>query len=181
VRALEYSRLILLRFVPAQRPGERESLSLLFKMNVLFEGYIGILTWRAARKRGWRASLQSSKRFWERRTIRPDIILDTPNGRIILDTKWKVLRTAAPSVEDVRQMYAYNRFFHADRAVLLYPQVYDLPNRSGSYRGPDNGLSCELLFVPLFENDVLLSSLGEQILDRIGMSEVPEFTGQERL
>lgn len=163
-RALEYSRLILLRFVPAQRPGERESLSLLFKMNDLFEGYIGTLTRRAARKHGWHASLQSSKRFWERRTIRPDIILDTPNGRIILDTKWKVLRTAAPSVEDVRQMYAYNRFFKADRAYLVYPQVYDHPNRIGLYHDPDHKLSCGLFFVPLFEDGLLMSSVGEMLI-----------------
>lgn len=163
-RALEYSRLILLRFVPAQRPGDRESLSLLFKMNDLFEGFIGTLVRRAACRRGWRASLQSSKRFWERQTIRPDIILETPRGRLILDTKWKVLRTAVPSVEDVRQMYAYNRFFHADRALLIYPQVYDLPNRTGLYHDPEHELSCGLFFVPLFENGTLISSLGESIL-----------------
>ena len=178
-QALEYARLILLSLCPAQRPGESESLALLFRMNDLFEGYVGKLVRRAARARGWNASLQSSTRFWERQSIRPDIVLEMPHKRVILDTKWKVLRTAAPSIEDVRQMYAYNRFFHADRAVLIYPQVYDLPNRSGSYRGPDYGLSCELFFVPLFENCGLIPSLGEKILDFIGASEVPEFTGQE--
>lgn len=178
-QALEYARLILMSLCPAQQPGESESLALLFKMNDLFEGYVGKLVRRAARKRGWDASLQSSTRFWERQTIRPDIVLEMPHRRVILDTKWKVLRTAAPSIEDVRQMYAYNKFFDADRAVLIYPQVYYLPNRSGSYHGPDHGLSCELLFVSLFENGGLIPSLGEQILNRIGASEVPEFTGQE--
>jgi 5-methylcytosine-specific restriction enzyme subunit McrC len=178
-QALEYARLILLSLCPAQRPGESESLALLFRMNDLFEGYVGKLVRRAAQARGWNASLQSSTRFWERQTIRPDIVLELPQRRVILDTKWKVLRTATPSIEDVRQMYAYNRFFDADRAVLIYPQVYDLPNRSGSYHGPDHGLSCELFFVPLFENGGLIPSLGEQIICRIGRSEVPEFTGQK--
>jgi 5-methylcytosine-specific restriction enzyme subunit McrC len=178
-QALEYARLILLSLSPAQRPGQSDSLALLFKMNDLFEGYVGKLVRRAARSRGWNALLQSSTRFWERQTIRPDIVLEMPQKRVILDTKWKVLRTATPSIEDVRQMYAYNRFFHADRAVLLYPQVYNLSNRSGSYRGPDHGLSCELFFVPLFENGGLIPALGEQILDHIGMSKVLEFTGQE--
>ena len=180
-QALEFARLILLSLCPAQWPGENDSIALLFKMNDLFEGYVGKLVRRAARLRGWNALLQSSTRFWDRQTIRPDIVLEMPQKRVILDTKWKVLRATTPSVEDVRQMYAYNRFFHADRAVLLYPQVYDLPNHSGSYHGPDHGLSCELFFVPLFENDVLIPSLGEQILERIVGTEVLEFTVQGTL
>jgi|GEM_PF-2373256 len=167
VRAMEYARLILLHFSPAQIPGERESLALLFKMNDLFESYVGKLVHHAARLRGWKVYLQNSKRFWERQTIRPDIIIETPQSKLILDTKWKVLKTPVPSVEDVRQMYAYNRFFHADRAMLVYPQVYNLSNRTGVYHAPDHELSCGLLFVSLFEDEVLTPALGEKILNYV--------------
>ncbi len=39
----------------------------------------------------------------------------------VLDTKWKLSGSASASMEDLRQMYAYNRFWKAEKAMLLYP------------------------------------------------------------
>jgi hypothetical protein len=37
----------------------------------------------------------------------------------------------------------------------------------GRYRGQDEGLSCGLMFVSLFNGDVLARDLGDRVLDRI--------------
>ena len=140
----------MLGLSPIQRPGETLALTLLFAMNDLFEAYIGALVVRAARQRGWKARLQSSLPFWEKITIRPDIVIEADGRRIILDTKWKVLSSPRPGMDDLRQMYAYNRFFAAERAFLVYPEVNGLGDHQGCYHDPDRHLGCGLLFVSLF-------------------------------
>ncbi|HAX37596.1 MAG: hypothetical protein A2Y37_05170 [Spirochaetes bacterium GWB1_60_80] len=162
--AMDFARLILLGQSPIQRPGETQALTLLFAMNDLFETYIGALMLRAARQRGWKARLQSSLPFWEDLPIRPDIVLEADGRCIILDTKWKVLSTRRPGMDDLRQMYAYNRFFAAEQAYLVYPDVNGLGDRQGHYRDPDRPLQCGLIFVSLFDGDKLASDAGERLL-----------------
>lgn len=169
--AVNLARLILLGLAPEQRQGEENTLSLLFGMNELFESYVGTLVRRAARRRGGDAELQPPRRFWERRTVRPDIVVSLGGCKIVLDTKWKVLQSPYPSVEDVRQMYVYNRYFDAARSYLVYPQVYGLPDREGRYRVPDGDLRCGLMFISLFEGDILDGTIGDKVLERIGRNE----------
>jgi 5-methylcytosine-specific restriction enzyme subunit McrC len=39
----------------------------------------------------------------------------------VIDTKWKQPKNNAASVNDLRQMYAYSRFWKSTKAMLLYP------------------------------------------------------------
>lgn len=167
--AMDFARHILLGLSPIQREGETPALALLFAMNDLFESYLGSLVAKAARKRGWTAWLQSSLPFWESNTIRPDIVLEGNGRRIILDTKWKVLPTPVPGMEDLRQMYVYERFFDAETAYLVYPEVHGLGFREGRYRDPDRRLRCGLLFVDLFAGEKLATDIGERLLDRLSI------------
>jgi 5-methylcytosine-specific restriction enzyme subunit McrC len=162
--AMDLARLILLGFSSTPTEGSTQSLALLFTMHELFERYIRVLVGRAARHRGIEARLQSSKKFWRGIALRPDILLDDGQNRVVLDTKWKVLRSALPDPADLRQMYAYCRFFEAGQSFLVYPRVYDIDGAAASFRSPDDQISCGLVFVDLFEGDHLRKDVGEVLV-----------------
>jgi 5-methylcytosine-specific restriction enzyme subunit McrC len=100
-------------------------IALLFDMNVLWEEYV----LRSLKKYafnnpqdGWEVSGQESKMFYgSHRTIRPDIVLRKGSDTFIIDTKWKRPTNKVASIEDLRQMYAYARFWKTNKLVLLYP------------------------------------------------------------
>jgi len=162
--AIDMARMILLGFSPLQSHGGSPTLALLFQMNMLFESYIGTMVQRSARTSGWSVSLQISTRFWDRRTIRPDILMRKNGRTVVLDTKWKVLTTSSPSIDDVRQLYVYNRYFNAKEAWLVYPSVYGVQDHLGSYRSPDADLQCGLAFIDLFSGENLSKTIGASIL-----------------
>jgi 5-methylcytosine-specific restriction enzyme subunit McrC len=166
-KALDIARLILLGYAPAERAGEIDTLALLFDMSALFEAFVGIMVRRAARAKGWSVRLQASTRFWGSRTVRPDIVVGTPSGCFVLDTKWKVLKSPAPSDADLRQMYVYNKYFHSATALLVYPEVYEVPGQIFPFRRPDDVLSCGVAFVPLFHQGKLSRTIGVRLVDII--------------
>lgn len=83
-----------------------------------------------------------------------------------MDTKWKVLKEAKPSDDDLKQRYAYHHYLCAKCTYLLYPNVYKLNPRKGSYHIPkDGGFQCEVRFVDVLGADGKLNeSVGEEIL-----------------
>jgi 5-methylcytosine-specific restriction endonuclease McrBC regulatory subunit McrC len=55
--------------------------------------------------------------------VRPDIVLRKGEETLILDTKWKVVRSEEDiSDDDLRQMKEYSADY-GGKAVLLYPRV----------------------------------------------------------
>lgn len=121
-KALEISQLILLHFHPNLSKGKKDVLALMFDMNLLWEKFILISLKKTS---GLKVFGQNSKYFWKpiggsRRTIRPDIRIRFNEKNYILDTKWKNVE-GKPSIEDVRQMYAYHMYFEAIKVALLYP------------------------------------------------------------
>ena len=101
-------------------------------MNVLYEEYI----FRQLKKLETTDLIvkrQTAKPFRQRRSIKPDILLHFNNKNYVLDTKWKVLKTNSPSIEDLKQLYIYCQYFNAEQGLLLYPKIYDLKNDSLRY------------------------------------------------
>lgn len=109
--------------------GEALGFSLLFPMAELFERFVGKLLRSAA---PWPVSLQ------ERRhsaladdtgplfALQPDVIIRSPSGPIVLDTKWKALsanddKKLGVVQGDVYQILVYGQAYDAERLVLLYP------------------------------------------------------------
>ncbi|MEP0862610.1 MAG: restriction endonuclease [Ignavibacterium sp.] len=176
-RAILISKMILMNYSPDIVGGQYNILSLLFDMNEVFERYVYYILKDAASEFEYRdvqIKGQVSRKFWNHKTIRPDIIVDLNNGgqadRIIIDTKWKVLKQPYPSDTDLKQMYAYNLHFGAKRSFLLYPKVYDNEYYSGSFyisegvKGEFENHQCNLYFLDMFDGNSLKKDLGKIIL-----------------
>lgn len=122
-KALEIAQLILLRYHPDLSNGRKNVLALMFGMNDLWEQFV--LQSLRKLKGDYKIHGQRIKYFWKpeggsRRSIRPDITIQKGTANYVLDTKWKVVRNK-PSIEDIRQMYAYHHYLEATKVALLYP------------------------------------------------------------
>lgn len=125
-KALSIAKLLLLNYHPDLNKGNKHVLALMFDMNLLWEQFVLV---SLKKSKSFKVTGQNSKGFWKpqngrTRTIRPDIKLLNDKGTFILDTKWKIVHTK-PSIEDVRQMYAYHHYFAAEKVALLYPGEHD--------------------------------------------------------
>lgn len=120
--ALGLAKLILLNFSPDLRRGEDDVLAILFDMNVLWERFIYRILQRGLGESGFKVSYQNAKKFWNTRLVKPDLVLETPQGEeVVIDTKWKLIRDGRPSDADLKQMFVYNLYWKTDRSILLYP------------------------------------------------------------
>ena len=118
--------------------GAADGFALLFPMHELFEKFVGRCLKRALApravhlQRGGRYAL--SDRLFE---TRPDIVAETLEGSIVLDTKWKELKrgdSLGVAKDDVYQMIAYAHAWGATRLILLYPWRKEAADRDGRPR-----------------------------------------------
>ena len=112
--------------------GRAYGFALVFPMNDLFEAYIGRKLHQALAPT--RVRLQDRKHYALRHSaggggafaLRPDIVVETANGTVVIDTKWKRLdpnngANHGVSQSDVYQMLAYAHAYDAHRLILIYP------------------------------------------------------------
>lgn len=168
---LEISRLILLNFSPDIRSGRHHLFALLFDMNQLFEEYV-FRRLKVLENDNLKVQRQTAKPFWQRRMIRPDLLLQIGDKKYVLDTKWKVLNKIAPSMEDLRQLYIYCQYFHAEQGVLIYPNVHQLENKKAIPFQPIEEerftVKGQILFSAILEESGGLNKkIGQDILDVI--------------
>jgi 5-methylcytosine-specific restriction enzyme subunit McrC len=172
--ALELARLIILNYSPDISSGKEKMISLLFDMNVLWEEYILKQLQKACYGSDIEVSSQESKSFWGSNSLKPDVVLRKGSQTFIIDTKWKRPNKSSASVNDLRQMYAYCRFWNAEKALLLYPGDAK-GNHFKSYLTDDYGLDeeenhsqikhqCKMGFVSVLEGEELDENLGEKVL-----------------
>ncbi len=134
--ALELARLIILNYSPDISSGKEKMLSLLFNMNELWETYILKQLQKVGIEKDVEVSGQESKSFWGNNSLKPDVVLRKGGKTFIIDTKWKRPNKSSASVSDLRQMYAYCRFWDAEKAMLLYPGNFS-ENKFKSYLTDD--------------------------------------------
>ena len=170
-RALELAKLIILNYSPDINHGQQKMIALLFDMNELWEEYV----LRALKKHAQKhpeemlgVTGQESKTFYgSHRTIRPDIVLKKGDETIIIDTKWKRPTNKAASIEDLRQMYAYARFWKTNKVVLLYPgEYYDSGYKSypNPYDDKVDFHQCKIAMVSVLKDEMLSENLAEDVL-----------------
>lgn len=179
LKAIELARIILMNFHPDFKGGKNNILAIMVDMNELWENYIYFVLRRASHRKGVIVFAQQWENFWKPdnghyRTIRPDIVIeDKANGKlVVLDTKWKY--QSKPSVEDVRQMYAYGHYFNASETYLVYPDQLGndkVTVTTGKFHVPAvvkmPNQRCGIMKVDLIVSDKLNRDIGNNILTRI--------------
>ena len=118
-----------------------------------------------------KVSRQESKKFWgSYKTIRPDIVLKKNNMTYVIDTKWKQPKNNSASINDLRQMYAYSRFWKSTKAMLLYPgkpiNKEFIAYRNNEHDNMDH--HCKLAKVSVFNSEGEINNrIGLDILEEI--------------
>lgn len=170
--ALKIAKMIILNYSPDIKNGQENMLALLFDMNKLWEEYVFRMLQRANME-GYEINFQNSQKFWENKTIQPDLVvvktLDDEKETFIIDTKWKIIDYRKPSDDDLKQMYAYNLYWDAAKSMLLYPKTDDFPESFGNYhKGREQGNACKLGFVNVLDESGKLDlDIGRAILEKL--------------
>jgi 5-methylcytosine-specific restriction enzyme subunit McrC len=157
-QSLLISKMLLLNYRPDITGSGYNVLSILFDMNKLWEEYvyrqivkldISLIVHRQNIFDFWKPEKKDGK------SIRPDIVIENhPEGRCVIDTKWKMIEDIYPADSDLQQMFAYAHYVDARRLFLLYPGK----NKSkvpGEYQKEHfveelkGKVSCSLLLIPL--------------------------------
>jgi len=175
--ALMLAKLIILRYSPDLKGGNENVLAILFDMNTLYENYI----YRKLKVIQndpdipvTRVTEQNRKPFWESRGIRADIVVETEDRNIVIDTKWKILKDSKPSDPDLKQMFVYNLYYDSDLSILLYPKtsletIDKKPFRHELFQDKH----CQVAFVDLFdEENKLRKDLGPLLYHQLVENEI---------
>jgi 5-methylcytosine-specific restriction enzyme subunit McrC len=156
--AFELARLILLNYSPDISSGKEKMLALLFDMNKLWEEYVFIKLRNQFSGSPYALFCQNQKNFWANNRLRPDIVVYNNNSKkveIIIDTKWKIVNNTDISVQDLRQMYTYSKFWNTPNTVILYPGNYrnnNFINFDNQYDKPSLS-KCKTCFVSVIDSN----------------------------
>ena len=81
------------------------------------------------------------------------------------------IKKPKPSDDDLKQMYAYNLYWNANKSMLLYPNSKSTKESFGNYwkgRGMEELNQCKIGFADILnENSKLNLDLGNQILSKL--------------
>lgn len=174
--AMPLCKLILHGLNPLTKQGENQVISMLFPMERVFESYVAAKL--PQQFHGWRVSTQATGQalvdeHLERKMfhLRPDLLFERPQIRIIGDTKWKLINQSERgekygiSQADVYQLFGYTRKYLANQAhrevLLVYPasDTFTAPLPPFWYRTAD-----EVLYVVPYDLDNEVLILPEQCL-----------------
>lgn len=157
LRAIDIAKMIILNYSPNLNSGNDNMLTLLFDMNKLWEEYI----YRILQKHkptGYQVSFQNSDKFWEHKTIRPDIVITNDlDENFVIDTKWKIVNANNPSDDDLKQMFTYNLHWKAEKTLLLYPKIDQQDSIFGEFHYKKLNLKCKLGFLNILDSNNLIN------------------------
>jgi 5-methylcytosine-specific restriction enzyme subunit McrC len=170
--AIKISKMIILNYSPDIKNGQENMLALLFDMNKLWEEYVYRML-QKGKPDNYKVEFQNSQKFWESKTIRPDIVVTKTDSdqeeKFVIDTKWKVIDYRNPSDDDLKQMYAYNIYWNAGKSMLLYPKIQDYPEKFGTFhKGKADGNACKLGFINVLDDTGKLDfNIGKIIIEKL--------------
>ncbi len=146
--------------------GSEVALALLFPMEKIFESFIAA---KFRKHLGSGVSLRTQDNRYSlfdspirAFALRPDLVLESGERTVILDTKWKLLsdnvRNNGISQSDMYQMYAYSKKYDADGIVILYPQSDSVSKGEIRYASDDN-VKVDVSFIDLRNVDSCIVNL----------------------
>jgi 5-methylcytosine-specific restriction enzyme subunit McrC len=175
--AVNLAKLIILRYNPDMKGGPENVLSIMFDMNLLFENYI-FRKLKAVQADPDNPILsirdQTRTPFWESRGLRADILVESEDKCIVIDTKWKVLKRNTPNDPDLKQMFVYNLHYDTDLSILLYPMTDVKSSQKKAYRNEKfMHHHCQVAFIDIFDEDGILErNLGIKIYEKFLRNEL---------
>ncbi|NQU33124.1 MAG: restriction endonuclease [Bacteroidetes bacterium] len=176
-KAITLAKLIILRYSPDLKGGNENVLAIMFDMNMLYENYV-YRKLKALQSDSENPIInvkeQNRTPFWESKGLRADIIIETEDKRLVIDTKWKVLKDNKPSDADLKQMFVYNLHYDTSISILLYPKTTidsseKKPFRNEKYKEQN----CQVAFIDLFNQEGKLEKeLGFRIYNELIINEI---------
>lgn len=176
-QAITLAKLIILRYSPDLKGGNENVLAIMFDMNMLYENYVyrklKVLQ-NDSDNPIIKIKEQNRTPFWETRGLRADIIVETKDKRLVIDTKWKVLNDNKPSDADLKQMFVYNLHYDTDLSILLYPKTTLSSSDKKPFRDEKfKNQNCQVAFTDLFDNEGKLEKhLGMRIYNELLEKEI---------
>lgn len=143
-------------------------------MEKLFESYIALqlrkmldtsLYSMSIQDKTYHLFEQPSKKF----LMKPDIVIknNIEDTKVIIDTKWKILSSKKTnygiSQEDMYQMYAYQKKYHAKNIILLYPKSSQIEQQINQTFSSTDGVVIHIRFVDLLNIKESLESLAKKM------------------
>lgn len=171
-QSITLAKLIILKYSPDLKGGNENVLSILFDMNMLYENYV-YRKLKTLQNNSENPIInvkeQNRTPFWESRGLRADIIVETEYKRVVIDTKWKVLKDNNPSDSDLKQMFVYNLHYATDLSILLYPKTNLDSSEKKPFRDKNfKTLNCQVAFADLFNIEGNLDvDLGKRIYNEL--------------
>jgi 5-methylcytosine-specific restriction enzyme subunit McrC len=165
-KALSWCRVFLKGNSFTAFAGSEVALALLFPMEKIFESFVAA-KFRKHLGSGVTLRTQDNKySLFDSPTrafaLRPDLVLESEDRRVVLDTKWKLLssnlRYNGISQSDMYQMYAYSKKYDADGIVLLYPQSDSVSKGEIRYASDDK-VKVDVSFIDLRNVDSSIVNL----------------------
>ena len=176
-QAVNLAKLIILKYSPDLKGGNENVLAIMFDMNILYENYV----FRKLKALQLDPNIpilkvreQNRTPFWETRGLRADIVVETKDKHLVIDTKWKVLKDSKPSDADLKQMFVYNLHYDTDLSILLYPNTgIDTAEKKPFRNEKFKDLNCQVAFTNLFnEKGKLEKELGLKIYNELLREEI---------
>lgn len=174
-KSIEIARLLLLQYHPDLSKGQNHVLALMFDMNMLWEKFV-FISLKRNKQDNVSIIAQSTRNFWKpdngySSRLKPDIVINPDTEQcIVLDTKWKNLNGINPSPEDLRQMFAYMKYYNAKKVALVYPGIVD-NNIGGKYYTVQNNLvgkeECSIITIAVEEEKQDIRSWSNRISENI--------------
>lgn len=176
-QTITLAMLIILRYSPDLKGGNENVLAIMFDMNMLYENYV-YRKLKALQNDSDNPIINVKEQnripFWETRGIRADIVVETKEKRLVIDTKWKVLKDNKPSDADLKQMFVYNLHYDTDLSILLYPKTTLESSEKKPFRDEKfKALNCQVAFTDLFNYEGRLEKdLGIRIYNELLKEEI---------